>query len=79
MKVIMLLVLAGIILSTGCSGGDDATATGKSSTAATSKTAAGAETNVLSGYKTALDTAKSVSSMAGESEKKKNQAVQDLQ
>ena len=77
--MITLLVLAGIILSTGCSGSDDATATGKSSTAVESKTAAGAETNILSGYKTALDTAKSVTSMAEDSEKKKNQAIQDLQ
>ena len=70
MKKKPLCIIACIVLLTGCSGSDDASPTAKAD--------AGTKNDALMGYKTSLDTAKSIGAMAEESEKRKNQAIQDL-
>ena len=77
MKNKTITTCAVFILLSGCSG-DDSSATSKTETGVQSKTETATKHNALSGYKTSLDTAKSITSMAEESEKRKNQAIQDL-
>lgn len=77
MKNKTIAVCAVFILLSGCSG-EDSSATSKTEAGVQSKTDTATEHNALSGYKSALDTAKSITSMAEESEQKKNQAIQDL-
>ena len=70
MNKIYLLVIAVIISLSGCSSSNDT---------ATNTPSNNTQNNALSGYKDSLDAAKAVSSMAEANEKKKNQAIQDLQ
>lgn len=79
MKIISLLFIAVCILLTGCSGSDDTTAKNQSDAAIKSKTDAGTKHDALMGYKHSLDTARSITSMAAENEKRKEQMLQDLQ
>ena len=79
MKLNFIFVIVGLALLTGCSGGDDSTATDNSDTAVKNQAEPSTENNALMGYKTSLDTARSITSMAEESEKRKNQAIQDMQ
>ena len=74
MKKNTLVIFAGIMLLAGCSGSDDTAAT----TPATTQVDAGTKNDALMGYKRSLDTAKAIGAIAEESERKKNQAIQDL-
>ena len=79
MKLNLIFMIAGLTLLAGCSGSDDSAATDNSDTAVKNQVEPSTKNNVLSGYKTSLDTARSITSMAEESEKRKNQAIQDMQ
>ena len=70
MKINVLFIISTMFLLSACSGSDE--------TNVTSKSDSGTKHDALMGYKTSLDTAKSITSMAAESEQKKNQAIQDL-
>ena len=70
MKINVLSIITTMCLLSACSGSDE--------TNATSTSDSGTKNDALMGYKTSLDTAKSITSMAAESEQKKNQAIQDL-
>ena len=78
-KKLSIIVIAGIILLMGCSSSDDTAAKNQTDAAVKSKTDAGTKHDALMGYKHSLDTAKSVTSMAAENEKRKEQMLQDLQ
>lgn len=75
------LVLFAMIFSvlTACSGTDSTAEKSSSEAAVKSKVDTGAKNDALMGYKRSLDTAKSVTSMAAENEKKKQQMLQDIQ
>lgn len=68
--IITMSIIGSMFLLSACSGSDE--------TNATSKSDSGTKNDALMGYKKSLDTAKSITSMAAESEQKKNQAIQDL-
>ena len=70
LSIITMSIIGSMFLLSACSGSDE--------TNATSKSDSGAKNDALMGYKRSLDTAKSITSMAAESEQKKNQAIQDL-
>ena len=65
-----------LILLTSCSDDDTSTVT-SADTPVSNKTAPDTKHDALMGYKSALDTAKSVTSAASENERKKQQAIED--
>ena len=79
MKLNLIFIIVGLTLLTGCSGSDDSAAVDNSDTTVKNQVDPSTENNALMGYKTSLDTARSITSMAEESEKKKNRAIQDIQ
>ena len=69
MKQQTIFMFTVLIMLGGCSGEDPAS---------TSRSETATKNDALMGYKNSLDTAKSISTMAEESEMRKNQTIQDL-
>ena len=78
MKLNLILLMVGSTLLSACSGSDNSAATNKTDTVVESKADFASGDNVFSGYKRSLDTVKATAAMAEESERQKNQAIQDL-
>ena len=70
MNKVIFIVILGFLFLSACSENE--------SPAAKQNTEVVNKNDALMGYKHSLDTAKSITSMAEENEKKKNQAIQDL-
>ena len=78
MKLNLILLMVSSALISACSGSDNNAATNSSAAPVESKAETGSGDNVLMGYKRSLDTVRATAAMAEESEKQKNQAIQDL-
>ena len=78
MKLNLILLMVGSALLSACSGSDNSAATNKTDTVVETKAESGSGDNVLLGYKRTLDSVKATAAMAEESERQKNQAIQDL-
>lgn len=77
-KTPLFLIVASLCILPACSNDESSPSTDTSSETTKAQSDSGTKHDALMGYKSALDTARSVTSAASENERKKQQAIDEV-